>query len=214
MSLLMRSPRESGSWFWDLDDVTEPGLEPALATAARMSAVLSAHGLLEPQGLEWSWFEVGKGGLGIDSGLSLISRSLGDEKLADEIRSCRPVGHPGAEMTGFVVVGSGTWFDAEGTARKEARLVELLVSPDSIGPSAELSVHHDVWATCDFRGNPQPAVYARNAPRLAAALRELDALLGVEAEPGEPTYFGMSKAYGLEDAELVDGRGPDLTDLM
>ncbi|MFD3550495.1 hypothetical protein ACFWWA_00095 [Streptomyces goshikiensis] len=214
MSLLMRAPKESGSWFWDLDDVTEPGLEPALATAARMSAVLSAHGLLDPQALEWSWFEVGQGGLGIDSGLSLLSRSLGDEKLADEIRGCRPVGHPGAEMTGFVVVGSGTWFDAEGTARREGRLVELLVSPDSIGPSAELSVHHDVWATCDFRGNPHPAVYARNAPRLAAALRELDAMLGVEAEPGEPTYFGMSKAYGLEDVELLAGRGPDLTDLM
>lgn len=192
----------------------EPGLEPALATAARMSAVLSAHGLLDPHALEWSWFEVGKGGLGIDSGLSLVSRSLGDEKLADEIRGCRPVGHPRAEMTGFVVVGTGVWFDAEGTARREERLVELLVSPDAIGPSAEVSVHHDVWATCDFRGNPHPAVHARNAPRLAAALRELDALLGVEAEPGEPGYFGMAKAYGLEDAELVDGRGPDLTDLL
>ncbi|GLX18836.1 hypothetical protein [Streptomyces lavendulae] len=214
MSILMRAPRESGSWFWDLYDVSESGLEPALATAARMTAVLSAHGLLEPQALEWSWFEVGKGGLGIDSSLSLISRSLSDEKLGDEIRGCRPVGHPGAEMTGFVVVGSGTWYNAEGDARKEERLVELRVSPDSIGPSATLSVHHDVWATCDFYGNPHPEVHARNAPRLATALRELDALLGVDAEPGEPTYFGMAKAYGLEDAELIDGRGPDLTDLM
>ncbi|MER5812498.1 hypothetical protein ABT143_30665 [Streptomyces sp. NPDC002033] len=212
--MLMRAPKESGSWFWDLDEVSEPGLEPALATAARMTAVLSAHGLLEPHALKWSWFEVGKGGLGIDSGLSLLRRSLTDEKTADEIRACRPVGHPGAEMTGFVVIGSGTWFDAEGVARTEERLVELLVSPDSIGPSAELSVHHDVWGTCDFRGNPHPAVYARNAPRLAAALRELDALLGVEAEPGEPTYFGVSQAYGVQEAELVDGRGPDLTDLM
>jgi hypothetical protein len=28
----MRALKESGSWFWDLDDVSEPGLEPALAT--------------------------------------------------------------------------------------------------------------------------------------------------------------------------------------
>ncbi|MEU8462797.1 hypothetical protein [Streptomyces sp. NPDC029003] len=79
----------------------------------------------------------------------------------------------------------------------------MLVSPDSIGPSAALSVYHDVWGTCDFRGTPHPAVYARNAPRLAAALRELDTLLGVEAKPGEPTYFGMSKAYGVKDAFQV-----------
>ncbi|MEU3724745.1 hypothetical protein [Streptomyces sp. NPDC031705] len=214
MSVLMRAPRESGSWLWDLDDVTEPGLEPALETAARISAVLSSHGLLTPQGLEWSWFEVGRGGLGIDSGLSLLGRSLGDPGLAEDIRGCRPVGRPRAEMTGFTVVGPGTWYDAAGAARKESRLVELLVSPDSIGPFAMLSVHHDVWATCDFRGTPHPGVHARNAPRLAEALRELNTLLGVEAEPGEPTYFGRATAHGLKDAELLDGRGPDLTDLM
>ncbi|MFD3871167.1 hypothetical protein [Streptomyces sp. NPDC058623] len=215
MSILMRAPRESGSWFWDLDEVAEPGLDSALRTAARMSAVLASHKLLrDTVALRWSWFEVGKGGLGIHSELSLVGRSLHDEKLADEMRGCRPVAHPGAEMTAFTVLGSGIWLDAEGTEHKEDRLVELLVSPDSIGPSAELSVHHDVWATCDFRGTPQAAVHAHNAPRLAAALKELDETLGVEGEPGEPTYFGRSEAYGLAAAEILDGRGPDLTDLM
>ncbi|MFJ7778404.1 hypothetical protein [Streptomyces yangpuensis] len=36
--MLMRAPRESGSWTWILDDVTGPDLEFALNAAARMSA--------------------------------------------------------------------------------------------------------------------------------------------------------------------------------
>ncbi|WP_234320889.1 hypothetical protein [Streptomyces katrae] len=86
-----------------------------------------------------------------------------------------------------------------------------MVSPDEIGPWAELSVYHDVWGPCDFRGQPHPTVRARNAPRLAAALRELDALLGVGAEPGEPTHFGQAEGHGLKAPDLIDGRGPDLT---
>jgi hypothetical protein len=40
----------------------------------------------------------------------------------------------------------------------------------------------------------------------------LEELLGVVAEPGEPTYFGRAVGYGVMEPEVVDGRGPDLTD--
>ncbi|MGW2476230.1 hypothetical protein [Streptomyces sp. NBC_00209] len=210
--MLTRAPRESGSWFWDLDDVVEPGLESALRTAGRMSAVLRQHGLLEPDALEWNWFQVGKGGLGIHSRLDLVERSLDDPKLPEALRSCRPAGYPQAEMGGILVLGSGTWFDAKGTPQSEHRLVELMVSPDEIGPSAEISVYHDIWGPCDFRGEPHPAIHAANAPRLTSALEEIVMLLGVEPEPGEPTYYGHAKGYELAAPDLVDGRGPDLTD--
>lgn len=212
--MLMRAPRECGSWFWDLDDVTEPGLESALKTATRMSAVLRKYELLEPASLEWHWFEVGKGGLGIHSRLNLGGRSLGDPALPGDLRVCQPGGHPQAEMGGILVLGSGAWFDASGTRHNEYRLVELMVSPDEIGPSAELSVYHDVWGQCDFRGEPHPAIHANNAPRLASALQELHQLLGVEAEPGEPTYYGRAEGYGLEAPDIIDGRGSDLTDTV
>ncbi|MEV6583308.1 hypothetical protein AB0M92_34755 [Streptomyces sp. NPDC051582] len=127
---------------------------------------------------------------------------------------CRPAGHPAAEIGGILVHGSGVWLDGDAKSRSEYRLIELLVSPDAIGPSAELSVYHDVWGPCDFRGLPHPAVEARNAPRLTAALRDIEALLGIGAEPGEATYFGRAEGYGLKAPDLVDGRGPDLTDSM
>lgn len=214
MSMLMRAPKECGSWFWDLDDVAEPGLESALRTAARMGAVLQKHALLEPASLEWNWFQVGKGGLGIHSRLDLGGRSLDDPALPGDLRDCQPGGHPQAEMGGILVLGSGAWFDAGGTRHNEYRLVELMVSPDEIGPSAELSVYHDVWGPCDFRGEPHPAIHANNAPRLASALQELDQLLGVEAEPGEPTYYGRAEGHGLQAPDIIDGRGPDLTDTV
>ncbi|MFD9339676.1 hypothetical protein ACFWBF_35660 [Streptomyces sp. NPDC060028] len=214
MSILMRAPRECGSWFWDLEEVAAAGLESALVAAARMAAALREHELLEPASLEWSWFEVGKGGLGIHSRIDVVGRSLDDSTIAEQVRSCQPVGHPAAEMSAILVVGSGDWLDAEGKRHREPRLVELSVSPDPIGLSAELSVFHDVWNPCDFRGQPHPAVYAHNAPRLAAALRSLDGLLGVTAEPGEPTYFGVADGYGIKVPDIIDGLGPDLTDML
>ncbi|MBK3595963.1 hypothetical protein GT016_31830 [Streptomyces sp. SID3915] len=212
--MLMRAPKECGSWFWNLDDVVEPGLESALRTAGRMSEILQKHSLLEPDALEWNWFEVGKGGTGIHSRLNLVGHTLTDPALPNSLRACRPNGHPHAEMGEIIVLGSGTWFDASGTAHNEYRLVELMVSPDEIGPSAELSVYHDVWGLCDFRGNPHPAIHAANAPRLSSALRELVQALGVEAELGEPTYYGRADSYELEAADIIDGRGPDLTDAV
>ncbi|MFJ8614474.1 hypothetical protein ACIRD4_01260 [Streptomyces clavifer] len=214
MTMLVRAPKESSSWFWNLDGVVEPGLESALRTAGRMSAILQKHALLRPDTLEWSWFQVGKGGLGIHSRLNLVRRSLDDPALPGDLRACRPSGHPQAEMGEILVLGSGMWFDATGSGHNEHRLVELMVSPDEIVPSAELSVHHDVWGLCDFRGEPHPTIHAANAPRLSSALQELFQLLGAEAEPGEPTYYGRADGYGLEAPDIIDGRGPDLTDAV
>ncbi|WP_433406760.1 hypothetical protein [Streptomyces sp. CA-146814] len=208
----MRSPKACGSWSWSLEDVEEPGPEFALMIAARMSAVLEKYALLVPSSLEWAWFQTGRGGLGVHSRLNLVTRALDDPALPDALRACRPTGHPQAEIGGILVLGSGTWFDADGAQHREHRLVELMVAPDETDLWVELSVHHDVWGQCDFRGEPQSAIHTSNAPRLASALEELVQVLGVEAERGEPTYYGRAEGYGLAAPDIVDGRGPDLTD--
>ncbi|WP_405441710.1 hypothetical protein OG373_31340 [Streptomyces avidinii] len=210
--MLMRAPKESGSWTWILDDMPGPGLEFALTTAARMSAVLAKHDLMELHSLEWPWFQTGRGGLGVHGRLRVGTCSLDDPALPDRLRACRPIGHPQAEIGGITLLGTGAWFDAAGARHQQYRLVELLLVPDEMDVWVELSVHHDVWGRCDFRGRPQPLIHAHNAPRLAAALREIEQVLGVAAESGEPTYYGRAEGYGLGDPDIIDGLGPDVTD--
>ncbi|MET9570644.1 hypothetical protein ACFYNW_27010 [Streptomyces virginiae] len=209
--MLMRAPKESGSWTWILDCAVGTGLEFALTTAARMSAVLAKHDLLEPYSLEWDWVRTGMGTLSVSSRRNIGARSLDDPTLPDRLRACRPITHPQAEVDSITVLGTGAWFDADGERHREDRLVELFLAPDETDVWVELSVHHDVWAQCDFRGRPQPRIHAHNAPRLAAALREIEQVLGVAAEPGEPTYYGCAEGYGLKAPDIIDGLGPDVS---
>lgn len=213
MSLLMRAPKECASWTWELDESAPSGLDSALSVAARMCAVLREHELLVPDSLEWDWTVYGSGGTGLVTRMALQG-PLDDEDVPRRIERSRPVGFPEASVGSVLVVGSGTWIDATGEKRGERRLVELTVAPDAPGIWAELALFHDVWGPFDFRGEPHPEVQRQNAPRLAAALQSLDAVLGVPAEPGEPTYFGSAEGHGIKPPDIIDGRGPDLTDLF
>ncbi len=211
--MLMRAPRECATWEWELSDFALPGLESALTVAAQMSTVLRKHGLLEPQYVEWQWFIFGRGGVGAMTRLSLCG-SLDVGGLSRRVREARPVALSEAEPNLLRISGPGTWLDAGGTERREYGLVDLIVDPDERELTAEVSVFHDIWGHCDFKGVPHPEVEKRNAPRLAAALRELEGLLGRPARPGDPTYFGRADGYGIQMPDLIDGLGPDLTDLL
>ncbi|MFH8338733.1 hypothetical protein [Streptomyces sp. AM6-12] len=212
MSMLVRAPRACASWFWDLEDYASPGLQSALNAAARMSAVLRKYDLLRPSALEWHWVVPGKGS--IAKTRLPLPRSLDDEQLAVKVEELRPVAFPQAEVSGFLVTGPGVWLDKGSVQRQEYGLVELTISAEPLGLSADVAVHHDIWGPFDFRGTPHPEVCQQNAPRLAAALKDLDGLLGVSAEPGQPTCFGRAEGYGVGEPEVTDGRGPNLTDLL
>lgn len=163
-----------------------------------------------PQHLEFPWLIPGAGVAPAWNRLQLF-RPLDDERFLQWIQDLRPVGFPEAVTGALLVAGDGTWFGEDGARHREYRLVELTVSTEPLGLSADVSVHHDIWGPYDFRGMPHPEVHRQNAPRLAAALKELDGMLGVAAEPGEATYFGVAEGYGVADPEVTDGRGPDLT---
>ncbi|WP_239096233.1 hypothetical protein [Streptomyces sp. SID11385] len=213
MSRLMRAPEECGSWEWALGGAAPPGLASGLDVAARMAAVLRGRGLLEPEQVEWFWFVYDVGDIGIRTVLPVRGR-LDSADLGRRVEASRPSGYPDARVGNLSVLGRGVWIDAEGEERREEGLVVLSVDPDERELSADVAVFHDVWGYFDFRGVPHPEVHRRNAPRLAAALGELDALLGAKAEEGEMTYFGRAEGYGIALPDVIDGRGPDLTDRL
>ncbi|MBA5226009.1 hypothetical protein ACH4KC_21370 [Streptomyces griseoaurantiacus] len=208
----MCAPEEAASWEWELDAFAPPGLDSALATAVRMSEVLREHGLLRPDSLRWRWFAKGRGSVGTTE--LAVPESPTEGELSRGIAGSRPVAHPNAEVGALRMSGTGSWFDAEGAERRERDLVVLTVYPEERHLAAEVAVFHDIWGYCDFRGEPHPKVQARNAPRLASALRALERLLGTAPEPGEATYFGRADGYGPAMPDLIDGKGPDLTDRL
>ncbi|MFJ3713463.1 MULTISPECIES: hypothetical protein [unclassified Streptomyces] len=214
MSLLMRAPRECASWLWELNDNFTPGLQSAIKAAAQASEVFKNHGLLNPNGLEWDWFVFGLGGTGVHTRLSLAGKSLDDALLVERVLECRPSGFPDAQVGDILVTGTGIWLDSNGNEHLEERLVEMTVSPDSTGLSVEVAVFHDIWSEFDFHGYPHPEIHKHNAPRLTRALLALESSLGEIGQPGDATYFGSAAGYGLQAPDVLDGRGPDLTDLL
>jgi hypothetical protein len=213
MSRLMRAPEPCASWEWRLDHLMPPGLDSAMTAAAQMSTVLQDRELLKPDSLEWHWLIPGTGGIGIVTRLPVVGQ-LAVSELTQRARQSQPVGFPDAEPGEISIVGSGVWFDTTGEKHSGDRLIELAVSPDSLHLSASIAVFHDIWGEFSFDGLPHPEVMKRNAPRLAAGIQAMEALLASKATPGDPTYFGRANGYGLERPDVINGRGPDLTDRL
>ncbi|MEU2022612.1 hypothetical protein ABZ565_10640 [Streptomyces sp. NPDC016469] len=220
MSTLKRAPKHVGAWYWDLEEITPDGAErdviaATLTAAERCAEILRAHALLEATSVEQAWYAPGSGPTGLTSKLSVPVTPLGDPEVTERVLGSRPSGFPDAFIGNMYIRGPGTWFDAEGNARREPELVTIWLTPDSAGISVEVSVHHDIWCWFDFSGRPHPQVHRRNAPRLAGALQEITSHFGVKPETGEPTYFGHAVGYGIstDDAD-ENGMGLDVTDKL
>ncbi|WP_432587661.1 hypothetical protein ABVG11_20190 [Streptomyces sp. HD1123-B1] len=214
MTTLLRAPRECASWYWDLDEIVPPGIESALKAASNAVTVLRQFDLLTPVSLEYRWYVLDSGFTGVRSSLHGFT-ALDDPDLPGKLLASRPSGFPNAQISKVNVVGSGTWFDDEGKDRIEPQVVDLSVTTGRYGPSVTVSVHHDIWSWFDFSGRPHPEVQSRNAPRLANALCTLNSTFGVEAETGEPTYFGSAVGFGVSTPDADEnGMGPNLSDKL
>lgn len=76
----------------------------------------------------------------------------------------------------------------------------------------DLATRTDFWLPYDLTGKPQREVHAANAPRLAAALRDLSEALRSETDPDDPTYFAKPNEAGAENYFDEDGNARDVWD--
>lgn len=215
MSLLMRSPKATATWTWvvEHDEGTE-GLEVGCTTAISAAEVLQNRDLLYLDSVDVDWFQYGVGHTGYRSRI-LYCRDLTAAALADRVRDSRPTGRSEAYPESLALLGPGNWVTPVGRKRGEPELVSVSVDVATEDTMVELSVYHDIWAENNFFGHPHPEIHNGNAPRLAQALRDLGTLLGVEAEVGEPTYFGTALDYGVEAPRGGSaGGGLDVTDRL
>lgn len=107
------------------------------------------------------------------------------------------------DLTGIddvTVEGTGWTLDAfgEGLASPHVMLVRF----DTRLGFVTLSTWSDAWLPADLAGVPQPEVHARNAPRLAAALRELTRRTGWRLSLGPSAW-----TIGRDDGLALEGKG-------
>ncbi|QUX26895.1 hypothetical protein KGD83_16125 [Nocardiopsis akebiae] len=215
MSLLMRSPKATATWTWVVEhDEGLNGLESGCTTAMTVAKALQEHDLLYLDSVDVDWFQYASGHTGFRSRV-LHCRGLTTAALANRVRDSRPAGRPEAYPETLFLIGPGNWIAPGGRKRGEPELVGVSVDIAAEDTMVEVSVYHDIWAENDFFGRPHSEVHDGNAPRLSQALRGLAAVLGGEAEAGEPTYFGTAINYGVAAPRggVADG-GLDVTDRL
>ncbi|MFE6385143.1 hypothetical protein [Nocardiopsis dassonvillei] len=211
MTILLSIPGTSASWSWELELDNDLYLDRVAETAILVSEVLQEHKLMDLNQIDVHWLLKGHGFIGVRS---VISNSEGDKadaaELVDRILASRPVRYTDAEPKKLVLSGPGFWVDAEGEEHRGHGLIEvtLFVTPEDIDVS--LGVRHDIWSWHDFSGNAHPEIYHRNAPRLSAALKEIEEHLGTETIPDEATRFATPEQYGIKiNSPSGDDRGFD-----
>ena len=199
MTLLPSARSVVASWEWLRETPNGRDLLLGASVAAKASQILGEHKLLDLKRVEIFWDHQGKGPIGVGSIITMPSgKKLVADDLMTQIAACQPKAYPDSRAYRIYMTGPGAWIDAQGKERWEPRIVDFMVDVQIFGVAGILSVIHDIWSWYDFSGNPQPLVYENNAPRLAAAIREIEDSLGVEAEPGESTFYAEPERYGIK----------------
>lgn len=216
MTQLLSASRDIASWDWYVDNENSQGLGKASGMVLSVSEILTRHSLLELDEVRVSWHKFGHGSIGFRSLVSLNGAGdLSAGVLADRITASQPVGCPEAYVGQIDLLGSGFWINSSGEMKLENRLVDVSLLIDPVDISVALSVRHDIWMWFDFSGIPHSEVYHNNAPRLSAALREIEEALETEIIPGDATYFAEPEGYGIAtpDANLL-GLGRNETHML
>ncbi|MGZ2359124.1 hypothetical protein LRE75_20850 [Streptomyces sp. 372A] len=201
-----------GEWVWELSP-GQVAFRPS--DAARTAAGL--WGRLADQGLAASGGTAALRVLDRDNPrnvrMELSGPGLGAPPWAPASPFARAVREADALEGDLVVVirleCPGKWLEPGGTHRAERLFAVQVEVWGGTLLVTTLETYSDAWLTVDTRGREQPEVHALNAPRLAAALDGISALLGGPPEPGEENRYAAPSTTGFRD---VRAEGPAYDD--
>jgi hypothetical protein len=73
-----------------------------------------------------------------------------------------------------------------------------------------IKTQSDAWLPCTLKAEPQLDIDNRNAPRLEAALQEVQARLGIEEEAGSESDYVRVNGYRLTNRTYADSEVMDV----
>ncbi|GHF90324.1 hypothetical protein [Streptomyces thermodiastaticus] len=203
---MITSKNPVGDWTWELTlDEKEARPVKAVKTAAAIWSVLARHELSIPGGRARVSIQVTRGprverveASGLPLEREPLSSGTALSSLADKVDAL--VGNEVFANVRFEC--PGYWLESGVKYRAEI----LFVVQVDLWPNrmfvVTIETYHDAWLTMDTRDREQPEIYAQNAPRLTAALKELAALFGSAPIPGDPNRHATPTEFGFEDPRI------------
>ncbi|MEV5983998.1 hypothetical protein AB0L85_03170 [Streptomyces sp. NPDC052051] len=201
-----------GDWTWELTaDSGEIRPVRAVQTAVTVWNELAKGSLAVPEGKAGILV---RGGAKLrDVRLDASGLRLGPDPLAPGSDLAQAVAQAEALDGDFVLTirieCPGYWLES-GVRHRAEKLFSIQVEVwDGNELVVTLKTYSDAWLTMDTRDREQPEVYAANAPRLAAALESISALLGGAPIPGDENPHAAPSATGFKD---LRSEGPAYVD--
>lgn len=212
MSLIVHSAHGSvASWRLEGEQNRHPIARVALDTLvgllADVAAILEAHRLLVPREVV---FTRKSPTARVPPRKPLASTNTlipGCQELLDDLEREDRL----REVGDIMIVGTGTIFDQDGRS-SEALDVAWLDAWIFRHPIIHIRTQSDAWLPFDLHGNPQPETAARNAPRLAQALRAIKATVPLTFSFDELSDFALNDGFKLRNREALDGSPLDVID--
>ncbi|GFE16340.1 hypothetical protein Sgleb_43870 [Streptomyces glebosus] len=197
-------------WTWGRDEQAEDEVAACLHELMTACTVLFRHRLvIDTPSVSVSVHEAGKPNTFLFRENVELDATWSDpaQQLTGLVKAALRPGKIGsvyadANHAGYIIDGN--------QALRAERLCHVGASVLLDYVSVDLVTFSDAWMPYDLKGRGQPTVYAANAPRLSAALRDLSEALDSETDPDDPTYFGKPTEAGVENYLDEGGAASDV----
>lgn len=211
LTVLARRPVARWHWGHETGGIdAPPPFAVAVRAASTMLGVLARAGVAEPQTpVEITALLAGNAAVvllreTVTLHADMDTAAVGELLVRiDRDAEAGPVGSVDIWATCPAVVSTATGIDRQ---QGGFRLNVGYSAPPYAYLALRLDTYTDVWLPFDLRARPQPDVFARNAPRLAAALTGMAAAFGVETDPeDEDLRYATATPTGVANYLNDDG---------